>query len=274
VIFLNGYIFITIGRVGSTTELVTQKLLNVEEDEKLNEVLRQLNEVEGKTLIFVAMKKSADDLYQVLNSEGFKATSIHGDRTQYERERALDSFKNGNVRVLVATDVAARGLHIDNVTHVINFDMPSNIDDYVHRIGRTGRCGKEGIASSFFNSNNMNIIRDLIHLLNESNQNVPAWLEDLLWDKKKNYGNNNGYNNRRGGRGGHRGGGGRSNFNDDGRSSNNWNANKKPYGNNDSSRSNDSPNYSRNNESNNSSKKGGTSDHFRGSNSFDQWQDD
>lgn len=93
-----------------------------------------------------------------------------------EREQALRSFKSGRTPILVATDVAARGLDIPHVAHVINFDLPNDIDDYVHRIGRTGRAGKSGLATAFFNDNNQSIARSLADLMQESNQEVPAWL--------------------------------------------------------------------------------------------------
>lgn len=93
-----------------------------------------------------------------------------------ERELALRSFKTGRTPILVATDVAARGLDIPHVAHVINFDLPNDIDDYVHRIGRTGRAGKTGLATAFFNENNASLARSLAELMLEANQEVPAWL--------------------------------------------------------------------------------------------------
>lgn len=93
-----------------------------------------------------------------------------------EREQALRSFKSGNTPILVATDVAARGLDIPHVSHVVNFDLPNDIDDYVHRIGRTGRAGKTGLATAFFNENNMSLAKPLSDLMQEANQEVPAWL--------------------------------------------------------------------------------------------------
>jgi ATP-dependent RNA helicase DDX3X len=93
-----------------------------------------------------------------------------------EREMALRSFKSGKTPILVATDVAARGLDIPHVAHVVNFDLPNDIDDYVHRIGRTGRAGKTGLATAFFNENNLSLARPLADLMQEANQEVPAWL--------------------------------------------------------------------------------------------------
>ncbi|KAG8648806.1 DEAD-box ATP-dependent RNA helicase 37 isoform X2 [Manihot esculenta] len=128
------------------------------------------------TLVFVETKKGADSLENWLCVNGFPATTIHGDRTQQEREMALRSFKSGKTPILVATDVAARGLDIPHVAHVVNFDLPNDIDDYVHRIGRTGRAGKSGLATAFFNENNMSMARSLADLMQEANQEVPAWL--------------------------------------------------------------------------------------------------
>jgi ATP-dependent RNA helicase DDX3X len=99
---------------------------------------------ESLILVFVETKKGADSLEEFLYSSGYPVTSIHGDRTQREREDALKSFRSGNTPILVATAVAARGLDIPHVTHVINYDLPSDVEEYVHRIGRTGRMGNLG----------------------------------------------------------------------------------------------------------------------------------
>src|SRR5437016_945142 len=139
----------------------------VEDDDKrsvLLDILHSEQEKAGLVLIFVETKRMADILSDFLVKTGFPATSIHGDRTQREREHALDSFRTGRCPILVATAVAARGLDISNVSHVINYDLPTDVDDYVHRIGRTGRAGNVGVATSFFNRGNRNIARDLIAL--------------------------------------------------------------------------------------------------------------
>ncbi|CAL9729948.1 ATP-dependent RNA helicase Ded1p [Monosporozyma unispora] len=179
--FLNDYIFLSVGRVGSTSENITQKILYVEDMDKKSALLDLLSTAqEGLTLIFVETKRMADQLTDFLIMQNMRATAIHGDRTQIERERALGAFKSGAADILVATAVAARGLDIPNVTLVINYDLPTDIDDYVHRIGRTGRAGNTGTAISFFNNNNSNIVRGLVDLLKEANQDVPGFLEDAL----------------------------------------------------------------------------------------------
>ncbi|XP_045830500.1 DEAD-box ATP-dependent RNA helicase 52C-like [Trifolium pratense] len=179
--FLSNYVFLAVGRVGSSTELIVQKVESVQDMEKRNRLvdLLQHNVVNGKlalTLVFVETKKGADALEHWLCRSGFPAIAIHGDKVQMERERALRSFKRGLTPIMVATDVASRGLDIPHVAHVINFDLPRDIDDYVHRIGRTGRAGQTGLATAFFCSKNLPIAKSLVGLLQEAKQEVPSWL--------------------------------------------------------------------------------------------------
>ena len=178
--FLNEYVFLSVGRVGSTSENIQQAVLFVQDHEKRQYLMDMLRaDAKGLTLVFVETKRNADAVDDFLYRQGFPSTSIHGDRTQAEREAALKSFRNGETPILVATAVAARGLDIPNVTHVINYDLPTDIDDYVHRIGRTGRAGNVGLATSFFNDNNRNLAGGLIELLKEAKQQVPDWLSNL-----------------------------------------------------------------------------------------------
>ncbi|KAG2258425.1 hypothetical protein Bca52824_077719 [Brassica carinata] len=170
--FLANYIFLAVGRVGSSTDLIAQRVEFVHESDKKSHLMDLLHaqretgnhDKQSLTLVFVETKRGADSLENWLCMNDFPATTIHGDRTQQEREVALKSFKSGRTPILVATDVAARGLDIPHVAHVVNFDLPNDIDDYVHRIGRTGRAGKSGLA------------RQLAELMQEANQEVPEWL--------------------------------------------------------------------------------------------------
>ena len=136
---------------GETAKNIDQDVVRArtKEDklEKLNEILKQ--DGSDKVLIFREMKHSVDDLTHELSKMGFKVGCIHGDKRSRERIRTLDLFKQDKINILIATDVAARGLDIPDVTHVINFDIPQTYDTYVHRIGRTGRAGKKGIALTF-----------------------------------------------------------------------------------------------------------------------------
>lgn len=199
--FLKDYVFLSVGRVGSTSENITQKIEYVEDPDKRSMLLDILHtHGAGLTLIFVETKRMADSLSDFLINQNFPATSIHGDRTQRERERALEMFRNGRCPILVATAVAARGLDIPNVTHVVNYDLPTDIDDYVHRIGRTGRAGNTGMSTAFFNRGNRGVVRDLIDLLKEAHQEVPQFLESIARE-----GTGFGGGSSRGGRSGGRG---------------------------------------------------------------------
>jgi ATP-dependent RNA helicase DDX3X len=156
--FLKEYIFLMVGRVGSTSENITQRIEYVEDRDKQSVLLDLLAAEDpatvGLTLVFTETKRMADMLCDFLYANSHMATSIHGDRTQREREMALATFKSGRTPILVATAVAARGLDIPNVMHVVSYDLPKDVDDYVHRIGRTGRAGNTGTATAFFNRGN------------------------------------------------------------------------------------------------------------------------
>ncbi|KAJ2555551.1 ATP-dependent RNA helicase ded1, partial [Coemansia sp. RSA 1933] len=221
--FLKEYIFLSVGRVGSTSENIEQKIEYVEDEDKLSLLLDILSaaDAESLTLVFVETKRMADKLSNNLYSNRIPASAIHGDRTQRERERALEDFRTGRTPILVATAVAARGLDIPNVSHVVNYDLPSDIDEYVHRVGRTGRAGNTGVATSFFNRGNRNIVRELVEMLEESKQEVPSWISSIMREGnayggrsrgRGGYGGSGGYGGGRGGYGGGSGGGFRSNF--------------------------------------------------------------
>ncbi|KAF3916771.1 hypothetical protein ABW20_dc0107972 [Dactylellina cionopaga] len=211
--FLKDYVFLSVGRVGSTSENITQRVEYVEDLDKRSALLDILSVHQGGlTLVFVETKRMADTLSDFLINQNLPATSIHGDRTQRERERALEMFRTGRYPILVATAVAARGLDIPNVTHVVNYDLPTDVDDYVHRIGRTGRAGNTGLSTAFFNRGNRGIVRELIDLLKEANQDVPEFLEKIA--RENGYSGGGGGGGRSGG-GGARGGRGRGGGNRD-----------------------------------------------------------
>lgn len=138
---------------GNTTASVEQKFITVGEDQEKFDVLNQmlLNPDFDKVLIFAETKRTVSKLCKSLKHNDIRTDEIHGDKTQNYRQQALRRFKEGKVQVLVATDVAARGLDITNVTHVINYQIPQTVDSYIHRIGRTGRAGKKGKAFTFVN---------------------------------------------------------------------------------------------------------------------------
>ncbi|KOO24102.1 dead-domain-containing protein, partial [Chrysochromulina tobinii] len=177
--FMTRYIFVAVGRVGSTTALITQTVVWAEEQDKRRVLLEQLAACTGRTIIFVETKRAAEQLEEFLHRSSVPATSIHGDRSQREREQALLAFRRGSPSVLVATDVAARGLDVPECMHVINYELPREITSYVHRIGRTGRMGRHGTATSLFSYANKPVARELVTLLQEANQECPDWLLQL-----------------------------------------------------------------------------------------------
>ncbi|NXV83569.1 DDX4 helicase, partial [Atlantisia rogersi] len=148
------YLFVVVGKEGGACSDVQQNILQVPQYSKRDKLLEILQSIgRERTMVFVDKKRKADYIASFLCQEKIPATTIHGDREQREREIALQDFRSGKCPVLVATSVAARGLDIENVQHVINFDLPSTIEEYIHRIGRTGRCGNTGKAVCFFDNN-------------------------------------------------------------------------------------------------------------------------
>jgi ATP-dependent RNA helicase DeaD/ATP-dependent RNA helicase RhlE len=128
---------------------VEHKFVSVTADAKVEALVRELERDRDLALVFVRTKRGAERLVQKLKRHDVKADALHGDMTQGARERALARFRSGAVKTLVATDVAARGLDLDNITHVINFDPPADDTAYVHRVGRTGRAGRDGSGVTF-----------------------------------------------------------------------------------------------------------------------------
>lgn len=187
--FLSNYVFVTVGKVGASSENIRQHIELVTEDEKRSVLLDILKtEGEGLTLIFTETKKNADILDNFLYNQGYACCSIHGDRSQQQRTEALQMFKSGRAPILVATSVASRGLDIPNVTHVINYELPNDMDDYVHRIGRTGRAGNIGKATTFFTEANRGNAKELKKILEDAKQEVPSWLYDMCTAQGPSYG--------------------------------------------------------------------------------------
>lgn len=177
---LSDYLFLVVGMVGAACDDVTQVVLPVDKFSKRETLTGILNDVgTNRTMIFVEKKKDADFLATFLSGEGLPATSIHGDRLQREREEALADFRSGRRPIIVCTGVASRGLDIKDVQHVINYDLPKDIDEYVHRIGRTGRVGNTGKATSFFDparSEDCGVAPALVSILKNAHQEVPDFL--------------------------------------------------------------------------------------------------
>ncbi|XP_035232975.1 probable ATP-dependent RNA helicase DDX43 [Stegodyphus dumicola] len=171
---------------------VSQEIIFAEDEDRrnlLNEFIANMSP-NDKAIVFVERKSVADDVASDLVLRGVECQSIHGDREQCDREQALDDLKTGYVRILIATDVASRGLDIKDITHIFNMYFPHNIEEYVHRVGRTGRAGRTGIAISIFTRQDWMHAEGLIRILEEANQFVPDELYDMAnryraWRRKK-----------------------------------------------------------------------------------------
>ena len=159
--YLNNPVRVEIGSVLKPSENVELQTFEVEQDKK-HELLEHLLESgEGSFLVFVRTKHGADRVANRLIRSGHSATQIHGDRSQAQRNQALKSFSEGRHRILVATDVAARGIDVAHVAHVVNYDIPKVAEDFVHRIGRTGRASSKGIASTFASASERSDLRKI-----------------------------------------------------------------------------------------------------------------
>ena len=173
-------LLVNVGRAGAANLDVIQEVEYVKKEAKVVYLLECLQKTAPPVVIFCERKGDVDEIHEYLLVKGVEAVSIHGGKDQEERNEAIRLYKEGVKDVLVATDIAAKGLDFPDIQHVINFDMPSEIENYVHRIGRTGRCGKTGVATTFINKDvDESILLDLKHLLIEAKQRVPPVLQAL-----------------------------------------------------------------------------------------------
>ena len=233
--FLKDPIQINVGEVDAlvANKDIKQTISVIREDEKfdkLTEILKELTSEEedngdsrapkpagggkmhAKVIVFVAKKISCHDLANRLWDDGFAVDSLHGDRPQWERTRVMQAFKSGQLRMLIATDVAARGLDVKDVGVVVNYDMPAGVnavEDYVHRIGRTGRAGAKGKAYTFFTHDDKKAAAKLVEVLTKAEQEIPEALQAMV--PRRQFGGRGGRGNGGYGRGygSGRGGGGR-----------------------------------------------------------------
>lgn len=150
----------------SSVKKIKQMVRMIDRGDKVKELQSLLSGSDPRAIVFTRTKRGANALATKLDRGGIGAVAIHGNKSQNARQRALDAFKTGKIRVLVATDVAARGIDIDGVTHVVNFDMPVEPESYVHRIGRTGRAGAAGIAISFCTVDELDELREIEKVIN------------------------------------------------------------------------------------------------------------
>ena len=182
--YLEEFYQVTVGSLDlSANKDVTQIIEVCTDQDKYRSLLRHLRESltpRDRVLVFVETKKGCDMLTRSLRMDGFQARAMHGDKSQEERDWVLREFKSCQSTLLVATDVAARGLDVDDIRMVVNFDFPNDMESYIHRIGRTGRAGKKGTAISFFVSEkNGRLAKEMVDILNRANQSVPSELQAL-----------------------------------------------------------------------------------------------
>jgi len=157
---------VSVAPQSTASERVTQFLYRIEKPKKRELLVHLLNQPEvTRAIVFARTKHGTGRLADFLCDSGIRADSIHGDKSQNARQRAMDAFRNGKVHVLVATDVAARGIDVDAISHSINFDMPMEPETYIHRIGRTGRAGMEGVAWSFCSGEEIGLLRQVERML-------------------------------------------------------------------------------------------------------------
>ncbi|CAN8062550.1 unnamed protein product [Agarophyton chilense] len=176
-------VVVNVGRAGAASLNISQHIEVVRPDARISRLLDTLQKTPPPTLIFCENKHDVDEIHEYLLTKGVGAVSIHGGRDQEDREASMRQFRGGSKDVLVATDVAAKGLDFPNIRHVINYDMPKDIQTYVHRIGRTGRGEQSGTATTFLNhSDSSTLIGDLVQLLIEAKQNVPESLYEIVPD--------------------------------------------------------------------------------------------
>jgi len=237
--FLRNPVQINVGEVNAlvANKDIAQTIVMCNEGDKLDELSKILQELlaeakeagsknhsiadggkdHAKIIVFVAKKVSCHDLAQRLWDDGYAVDSLHGDRPQWERTRVMQAFKGGQLRMLIATDVAARGLDVKDVGVVVNYDMPAGVngvEDYVHRIGRTGRAGAKGKAYTFFTQSDKKLATQLVEVLKKAEQNIPPELQAMVRPRFNRGGGGRGYGGGRyrgggGGRGYMGGGGGR-----------------------------------------------------------------
>jgi ATP-dependent RNA helicase RhlE len=177
---LNNPIKVEVAPPATTVELIQQSVYYTEKNNKQSLLIHLLKDTSIETaLVFTQMKHGADRLTRSLNNAGIRSEAIHGNKVQAARQKALNNFKNKHIRVLVATDIAARGIDIDELTHVINYDLPNIPETYVHRIGRTGRAGATGIAISFCDWSEKIFLSDIQKLIKKNIDTVKGHLHDV-----------------------------------------------------------------------------------------------
>lgn len=191
--YLKEYIQVNIGTTELRANPNIKQIINIctplNKDQKFLDIVKSITEVssenQNKILVFTQTKRMADRVAHKLHSLGLNCTSIHSDKSQYQRENILKDFRDNNLEILVATEVAARGLDVHDINYVINYDFPNTVTEYIHRIGRTGRQNKTGTAYTLVTEENVSLITDLIAVLKQANQAIDPELYEMAQTRGK-----------------------------------------------------------------------------------------
>ena len=189
--YLNNPERIAVGSLSTPIEKIKQETFQITQDKKYHELINQLIERNGSILVFVKTKHGADKIVKRLKYDGHSADAIHGNLRQSKRDRVINGFRNGKSRILIATDVAARGLDIPLIQHVINYDLPQVPEDYIHRIGRTARAGSDGSALTFLTSDDRSMWNSINKLIDPNFKSAPSNLSRNSKPKRRGKGPNN-----------------------------------------------------------------------------------
>jgi len=167
--YLRSPVRISAGSVSQPINTIKQSVIHTTTHKKHDDLLNVLNDHTGSVVVFVKTRRDADTVSERLDSLGYMCKAIHGDRSQSQRQRTIDGFRRGRFPILVATDVAARGLDVPQISLVVNYDLPQNPEDYIHRVGRTGRAGAEGVALTLLTSDDTRNWREIVKLISGTN---------------------------------------------------------------------------------------------------------
>ncbi len=184
--YLNNPERISVGSLSTPIDKIKQETFELTQDKKYHELINQLVERSGSILVFVKTKRGADKIVKQLKYDGHKADAIHGNLRQSKRDRVINGFRNGYSRILIATDVAARGLDIPVIKHVINYDLPQVPEDYIHRIGRTGRAGKDGSALTFLTPSDRSMWNSISKLIDPNFKSPHQKIKKKFKEKRGN----------------------------------------------------------------------------------------
>lgn len=171
--YLNNPKRIAVGETNVVAKNIKQDVIRIEQDKKYKELMSQLHDRNGSVIVFVKTKHGADKMAKNLRRDGFTSEALHGDLRQNKRDKVMQNFRKMNFRVLIATDIAARGLDVPHIEHVVNYDLPQVAEDYIHRMGRTARAGAEGSAISFVSNQDGRKWHAIERLLNPEAKSKP-----------------------------------------------------------------------------------------------------